>query len=127
MKRMVRWGSTNLTFPTIQKGRSTMQISTLLLLIALVLTLGLGSTTAWAVTDNQEAICDQPYVIFCDNFEARALVTGDWGRATYKNGGWQGQIQGPTNDSPGVAAGVNPDGTNGHQFQLHQGAGSTSG
>jgi hypothetical protein len=44
---------------------------------------------AWAVTDNQEAICDQSWVIFCDNFNVRATGLGDLSRATYKNRGWQ--------------------------------------
>ena len=51
--------------------------------------LGLWSTTAWAVTDNQEAICSQPWVVFCDNFDHRALGQGDFGRVEPGyNGGW---------------------------------------
>jgi len=48
------------------------------------------STTAasGAAPDGQEEICTSPAVILCDNFEARALGSGDLGRAIYKNPGW---------------------------------------
>jgi hypothetical protein len=41
-----------------------------------------------AAPDGQEDICTNPAVFFCDNFEGRALGTGDLSRATYKNNGW---------------------------------------
>lgn len=41
-----------------------------------------------AAPDGQEEICSNPAVFFCDNFEARALGSGDFGRQLYKNNGW---------------------------------------
>src|SRR5438445_9977720 len=41
-----------------------------------------------AAPDGQEDICTRPAVFFCENFEARALRSGDFNRAIYKNNGW---------------------------------------
>jgi len=90
-------------------------------------------TTAWAVTDNQEAICDQPYVIFCDNFEARPL--GDFSSGlppTYKNGGWStSSLQGGIIPAPTI---VGPTGVESGQVfagsqavQIHAPAGANNG
>jgi len=48
-----------------------------------------------AAPDGQEDICTDPAVFFCDNFEARALGTGDLSRPTYKNNGWSQSNPGP--------------------------------
>lgn len=51
----------------------------------LLLTLMISS--AWAAApDGQEDICATSAVIFCDNFEARSIGSGDLGRITYKSG-----------------------------------------
>ncbi len=58
------------------------------MLFSFLILFGFSLAPAWAVQDNQEPICDSPAVIFCDNFEARALGNGDLSRPTYKNRGW---------------------------------------
>lgn len=58
------------------------------MLLACLIVSGVSLAPAWAVQDNQEPICDSPAVIFCDNFEARAVGSGDFARHTYKNFGW---------------------------------------
>gem|GEM_PF-2758216 len=90
-------------------------------------------TIAWAVTDNQEAVCDQPYILFCDNFEARSYGDFPGGLPpTYKNGGWAvsslqgGIIPAPTIVGPtGVYTGQVVDGT--HAVQIHSPAGANNG
>src|SRR5215472_16716242 len=113
MTRMERWGSTTLMFPTIQKRRSVRQTPTLNLhsvdepmiyrgrsamhpvigrvLIAVGLTL-LSSVSAWAAgPDNSEDICTTAAVIFCENFETRAVGPAYqtlWKVPIYKNNAW---------------------------------------
>jgi hypothetical protein len=66
------------------------------LLVALVV-VGLSAPTAWAAApDGQEDICNTAAVIFCDNFEARAVGAGDLQRSTFKNTGW------PVSDSTNI-------------------------
>jgi len=66
-------------------------------LIAALLAVAVCATAVWAIApDGQEEICNTPAVIFCDNFEARALGAGDLQRSTFKNTGW------PTNDSTNI-------------------------
>src|SRR5262249_10308924 len=52
------------------KRRNAMLIATLRLLITFGLTLGVWSAPAWAAP---EAICTQPYILLCENFEDRPL------------------------------------------------------
>jgi len=75
-------------------------------------------TTAWAVTDNQEAICDQPYVLFCDNFDARALGQGDFSRATYKNAGWQYSNLNALGGSTSIVQQADPQGNTSNVLDL---------
>jgi len=58
--------------------------------------------------DLQEAVCDQSFVILCENFEDRGLGTSDMGRAKFKNQGWG--ISQPANNGV-VADGQHSDGT----------------
>lgn len=46
------------------------------------------ATASALAPDGQEDICNSSAVIFCDNFEARAVGQGDLTRSTFKNRGW---------------------------------------
>ena len=81
------------------------------LLIAVGLTL-LSSVSAWAAgPDNSEDICTQPYVIYCENFEARSVGPA-WQQnyvPIYKNPGWGAysyDCMQVTNDPAGVYDGT---------------------
>ena len=61
-------------------------------LIACGLTLGFSCVSAWAAgPDNSEDICTTAAVIFCENFETRAVVPAyqTLNLPIYKNNGWQ--------------------------------------
>jgi hypothetical protein len=84
--------------------------------------IAVSTTVAWAVApDLQEEICNNPAVIFCDNFEARALGSGDLQRPTFKNSGW------PTNNPADITVINTPanvfNGTRALQFHYPAGGG----
>jgi hypothetical protein len=69
--------------------RSSMSIVVTAFIVVTALAVGLWTASVLAAApDGQEDICTSPAVFFCDNFEARALGTGDLSRTTYKNNGW---------------------------------------
>jgi len=75
-------------------------------------------------TDQQEDICATAAVIFCDNFEARALGSGDLGRAIFKNLGWAFDYPGSNNVVNG--AGQFFDGSHGFQQTYYAGTGANA-
>jgi hypothetical protein len=56
-------------------------------LFLLAMTASLSPTPVYA-QNGQEAICSQPYVLFCENWEGRATGAGDFERGIFKSPGW---------------------------------------
>jgi hypothetical protein len=93
----------------------------MVLVLALLVTLGLWSTAAGAAApDQQEDICTSPAVIFCENFEDRSTTNPtDMYRAKYKNKGWG--LSQPGINNYVVADGNHIDGTKAFRFDYVQG------
>jgi hypothetical protein len=90
------------------------------LILALLIMIGIldihGAPVQAFTTDGQEDICATVAVVFCDNFEARALGQSDFGRPIYKSLGW-GLSCCPVNTTVSVVNTQARDGTHSVQFE----------
>jgi hypothetical protein len=73
------------------------KVAFLTFVTTLLLLGGVQISPVWAAApDGQENICTNAAVIFCDNFEARALGSSDLNHATYKSGWNQSEFSNET-------------------------------
>ncbi|MEK7389374.1 MAG: hypothetical protein AAB036_06730 [Elusimicrobiota bacterium] len=78
---------------------------------------------SWAAQNGQEAVCDDPAVIMCENFEDRSLVDySDMSRAKFKNSGWNLSNPAANNQGERVVGTQSFDGTKAFQFQYSPGS-----
>ena len=91
--------------------------------LSVLLMTGMQPVLAAAAPDQQEAICADPAVIFCENFEDRSTADYmDMSRPKYKNNGWALSNASSGNQTEKVVNTQAVDGSKGFQFQYNPGS-----